>query len=201
MPNAVPAADTGLPNLNRRSALAKLGLGIAASTSLATIATAAPASAASSPTLADDAIFMRIDEHKRALQKSIQLYETRDEAEAAAREIHGPRPDPWFFAGPWASGGSAERAGDEWNHRAGIAPLLEQSALARRGEHAALLKLISSKPATLPGLMAYAIHLAAEDVDIDAFDIDLDGRSASVVVLNTISAALADILAGDGRMA
>jgi hypothetical protein len=49
--------------------------------------------------------------------------------------------------------------------------------------------------------MAYAIHLAAEDVDIDAFDIDLDGRSASVVVLNTISAALADILAGDGRMA
>jgi hypothetical protein len=42
MPNTVPAADTGLPNLNRRSALAKLGLGLAASTSLAATAIAAP---------------------------------------------------------------------------------------------------------------------------------------------------------------
>ena len=34
MPNStVPAADEGLPNLNRRSALAKLGLGLAATRS------------------------------------------------------------------------------------------------------------------------------------------------------------------------
>jgi hypothetical protein len=40
----VPAADTGLPTtMNRRSALAKLGLGLAASTSLAATAIAAPA--------------------------------------------------------------------------------------------------------------------------------------------------------------
>ena len=35
MPNTtVPAADTGLPNLNRRSALAKLGVGAAAGAAL-----------------------------------------------------------------------------------------------------------------------------------------------------------------------
>jgi len=43
MPNTVPAAAEGLPNLNRRSALAKLGLGLAASSTLAV------ASAASAP--------------------------------------------------------------------------------------------------------------------------------------------------------
>ena len=42
MPNTVPAADAGLPTINRRSALAKLGLGLAASTSLAATAIAAP---------------------------------------------------------------------------------------------------------------------------------------------------------------
>ncbi|MEJ0093141.1 MAG: hypothetical protein WDN46_06845 [Methylocella sp.] len=35
--NTVPAADTGLPNLNRRSALAKLGMGIAGGASLAAV--------------------------------------------------------------------------------------------------------------------------------------------------------------------
>ncbi len=42
MPNTVPAADEGLPTINRRSALAKLGLGLAASTFLAATAIAAP---------------------------------------------------------------------------------------------------------------------------------------------------------------
>ena len=43
MPNTVPAADEGLPNLNRRSALTKLGMGLVASSTLAV------ASAASAP--------------------------------------------------------------------------------------------------------------------------------------------------------
>ena len=44
MPNTVPAADEGLPTtMNRRSALAKLGMGLAASASLAATAIAAPA--------------------------------------------------------------------------------------------------------------------------------------------------------------
>ena len=38
MPNTVPAAATDLPNLNRRSALARLRLGIAASAAMGTAA-------------------------------------------------------------------------------------------------------------------------------------------------------------------
>jgi hypothetical protein len=50
MPNTVPAADIGLPNLSRRSALAKLGLGIAATSTLVTAsAMAAPQETAVSP--------------------------------------------------------------------------------------------------------------------------------------------------------
>ena len=41
MPNTVPAADEGLPNLSRRSGLTKLGLGLAATTSFAATAIAA----------------------------------------------------------------------------------------------------------------------------------------------------------------
>jgi|BarGraIncu00222A_1022003.scaffolds.fasta_scaffold113087_3 hypothetical protein len=41
MPNSiVPAADIGLPNVSRRSALAKLGLGLAAGATVATASTA-----------------------------------------------------------------------------------------------------------------------------------------------------------------
>lgn len=64
-----------------------------------------------------------------------------------------------------------------------------------------MLKLISTKPTTLSGLRAYATYLAAEEVDLDGFAILVDDRSASVMVLGTISAALADILAGERRMA
>jgi hypothetical protein len=53
MPNTVPAADTGLPTLNRRSALAKLGLGLAATSALAvTSAVAAPNAAADAELIA-----------------------------------------------------------------------------------------------------------------------------------------------------
>jgi hypothetical protein len=69
--NMVQAADTGLPNLSRRSALAKLGLGLAASTSLAATATAA--SAAISPELS------RLIEAHRAAYTAVQGAERRRE--------------------------------------------------------------------------------------------------------------------------
>jgi hypothetical protein len=77
MPNKiVPAADLGLPALNRRSALAKLGLGLAASTSLAATAIAAP-DAGISP----DPIFALIEEHRSAVA-AVNTYEGEMEEEA-----------------------------------------------------------------------------------------------------------------------
>jgi hypothetical protein len=79
MPNStVSAADTGLPNLNRRTALTKLGMGIAGGASLATVASAAPATSASLE------ILRLIDAHRDA-------YAVLDEASrrhAAARESY-----------------------------------------------------------------------------------------------------------------
>jgi hypothetical protein len=54
MPNTVPASAEGLPNLNRRSALAKLGLGLAATISLGA------ASAMAAPTMHPDADLVRL---------------------------------------------------------------------------------------------------------------------------------------------
>jgi hypothetical protein len=71
MPNAIPAADTGLPNLSRRSAVAKLGIGIVASTSLATAsAIAAPSKAAIAPEL------LRLIEAHRAAYAAPEMGET-----------------------------------------------------------------------------------------------------------------------------
>jgi hypothetical protein len=71
------AADTGLPNLNRRSALAKLGLGLAASTSLAASAIAAP-DASVSPEL-----LRLIDAHKAAYDADKEAERRREEAQEA----------------------------------------------------------------------------------------------------------------------
>jgi hypothetical protein len=51
MPNTIPAADAGLPNLNRRSALARHGLGIAASAAMGTATIAASAETTAAPEL------------------------------------------------------------------------------------------------------------------------------------------------------
>ena len=69
MPNTVPAADTGLPTINRRSALAKLGLGLAASTSLAATAIAAP-DAGVSPEL-----LRLIEAHRAANEVCLRAYD------------------------------------------------------------------------------------------------------------------------------
>jgi hypothetical protein len=83
--NTVPAADTGLPNLNRRSALAKLGLGLAASSTLAVApAVAAPESAVSPELL------RLIEEHRAANNVYLQALALLNEAERAV--FDGKRP-------------------------------------------------------------------------------------------------------------
>lgn len=63
MPNStVPAADEGLPNINRRSALGKIGLGLASTASIAAAsAVAAPQEIVVSPELR-----RLIDSHREA---------------------------------------------------------------------------------------------------------------------------------------
>jgi hypothetical protein len=81
MPNTVPAADTGLPTINRRSALAKLDLGLAASTTLAATAIAAP-DAGVSPEL------MRlIEAHRAAFAADKEAGRWFEEAEQAYAAI------------------------------------------------------------------------------------------------------------------
>jgi hypothetical protein len=81
MPNStVPAAATGLPTINRRSALAKLGLGLAASTSLAATAIAAPN--AVSPELA-----RLIEAHRVAWDAFLETAEATDNAQNAASDV------------------------------------------------------------------------------------------------------------------
>ncbi len=84
MPNStVPAADAGLPKINRRSALAKLGLGIAATSTLGpVVANAAPNKAAADP------IFALIEEHRaafgdagRGYDRGVEIYEAAYEKE------------------------------------------------------------------------------------------------------------------------
>ncbi len=84
MPNTVPAADEGLPTINRRSALAKLGLGLAASTSLAATAIAAP-DAGVSPEL--------LRAHKAAYDAADKAMDAQDEAHKiyAAQPIEPPK--------------------------------------------------------------------------------------------------------------
>ena len=80
MPNTVPAANTGLPNLNRRSALAKLGLGLAASASLAT------ASAIAAPAAISPELLRLIEAHKAAYaanQEASRWEEVAQDAYAA----------------------------------------------------------------------------------------------------------------------
>ncbi|VTZ27241.1 conserved hypothetical protein [Methylocella tundrae] len=95
MPNStVPAADAGLPNLNRRSALAKLGMGIAGGASLATIAAAAPVEAAVSSEL------LRLIEAHRSAHDALTRAVTRcDEAEVSYNGIRPSIPFKDMWAG------------------------------------------------------------------------------------------------------
>ena len=57
---------------------------------------------------------------------------------------------------------AAERAGVEWDHRAGIAPLREQYERADAAEKRAAMRMARTKPATLAGAAAMITHIRRE---------------------------------------
>ncbi len=98
MPNStLPAADTGLPNLSRRGALAKLGLGLAASSALAvTSAVAAPD--AISPELlrlieAHRGAYAAYEKLRLKLVKAEQAYAEMKPPPLPFKDIYGRRCD------------------------------------------------------------------------------------------------------------
>jgi hypothetical protein len=82
-----------LPTINRRSALAKLGLGLAASTSLAAATTVAATNQPNTAPAPLDPIFALIEEHKSALA-AINTYEGEMEEEAL-RALDARLSDIW----------------------------------------------------------------------------------------------------------
>jgi hypothetical protein len=104
MPNSTVRANAeGLPTLNRRSALAKLGLGLAASTSLAATAIAAPAGV--SPEL-----LRLIEAHKAAKADDLQTHRRLFEAHQSYWAIKPEAPGfmDIFAEGPGGGAGSEE---------------------------------------------------------------------------------------------
>ena len=57
---------------------------------------------------------------------------------------------------------AAERAGVEWDHRAGIAPLREQYERANAAERRAAMRMARTKPTTLAGASAMIDHIRCE---------------------------------------
>jgi hypothetical protein len=98
MPNTVRAADTGLPNFNRRSALAKAGLGIAAGLSLGTVSAAAAHDATISPELlhlieahriAWNAYRASLTKYSEIEEAFFKAYPMRHRLSEADEEAHG----------------------------------------------------------------------------------------------------------------
>jgi hypothetical protein len=123
---------------------------------------------------AADPIFAAIAEHK-AISKELwgRLYDALDEAEGEARKTHGMRP-------------SCERSGDEWDQRAGIAPLREQYERANHAEIRLAMRMARTKPTTPAGaaaLIAYVVR-DLEDVALE------DWHSAA---LKTVAVCLAQM--------
>jgi hypothetical protein len=79
---------------------------------------------------------------------------------------------------------AAERAGVEWDHRAGIAPLREQSECAKAAESRAAMRMAWTKPTTLAGAAALLAYTRRELIDIA-------DSGWPVLALKTVVAALA----------
>jgi hypothetical protein len=78
---------------------------------------------------------------------------------------------------------AAERAGPEWDQRAGIAPLRKQHERASDADHKASMRVARTKPTTLAGEAAL-INYARRD---------LSGADWQIVALKTAAVALARI--------
>ena len=78
---------------------------------------------------------------------------------------------------------AGERAGVEWDHRAGIAPLREQNERANAAERRAAMRMARTKPTTLAGA---ATLIAYTRRDIIEGEVDWQ-----MVALKTVAVALA----------
>jgi len=78
--STIPAADTGLPTINRRSALAKPGLGLAASSALAAT------SAVAAPDAVSPELVRLIEAHRVAWDTFLKAAEDTDNAQNAASD-------------------------------------------------------------------------------------------------------------------
>jgi hypothetical protein len=97
---------------------------------------------ASAPAI--DPVFAAIAEHKARAKEWGRLSSKLDEAWLEARKTHG------------------ERAGIEWGHRVGIAPLLEQSSRADTAKNRAVMRMARVKPTTQAGAAAMVDHARRE---------------------------------------
>jgi hypothetical protein len=79
---------------------------------------------------------------------------------------------------------AAERAGVEWDHRAGIAPLRKQYEHAKATEGRAAMRMARTKPTTLAGAAALIAYTRRELIDIA-------DSAWPVVALKTAASALA----------
>ncbi len=93
MPNTVPAAAIGLPTINRRSALAKLGLGLAASSALAVT------SAVAAPDAVSPELLRLIEAHKAANEVYLHAHDRHAEAVAICDTAPTHLPFSWPYKG------------------------------------------------------------------------------------------------------
>ena len=144
MPKTVPAADAGLPKLNRRSALAKLGLGIAATSTLATAsAMAAPQKTAVSPEL-----LRLIEAHQLAYAALDRAIHRESAAEEAYRGLY------------LKNKASVTRAQDQANRQSsGLLDAEAEEERANAAEMAAAFKLCDYRCVNIDDVKAKASYI------------------------------------------
>ncbi|MGB6325831.1 MAG: hypothetical protein WBG11_08665, partial [Methylocella sp.] len=83
---------------------------------------------------------------------------------------------------------AAERAGVEWDHRAGITPLREQADRASAAERRAAMRMARTKPATLAGAAAL-IAYTRRDIMEGEVDWQMVALKTVAVTLTRMEAA------------
>jgi hypothetical protein len=218
----VSAADAGLPNLNRRSVLAKLGFGVAGASALAVGATEA-----SSRGPVVDPIFALIAEHERLSEEKLRLYLELDDAKYQARQMHGMRPYSLIGWRHWSAISgyeienardelllrpgadseqiereyqdakerlvAAERAGVEWDRRTGIAALRQQYELIGSATNAAAMRMALTKPLMPAGAGALVGYARRDLGGLGPLEWENEPSEWVLAAFNNAAAALAEM--------
>ncbi len=154
--NAVRAAAIGLPNLNRRSALATLGMGIAGGASLATVSAAAAHDRAPSSEL------LRLIEAHRAANTA--FLECIDRFNVVEKSYYAARPRNIPLK--WGSGGFIETP-ESAALKLSLDAADREYLTAMHAESQALMPVCSYRCATLQEARAKSEYLStADDLDM-----------------------------------